>query len=97
MINFLLGADVSADAYTWLSILKIIMFVLLALCALTIIICIILQSNSGQSGNILGGSQETYYSKNKGSTKEGILKTITIVCASLIFVIAIALTIMLKN
>jgi len=96
MFNMLL-ADVSPDAYNWLMVLKIIMFVLLAVCAIVIIVCIVLQSNSGQSGNILGGSQETYYSKNRGSTKEGILKTITIVCACLIFVIAIALTFMLKS
>ncbi len=97
MLNFLLGVDVSPDAYTWLSILKIVMFALIAVCAVVLIICIILQSNSGQNGNILSGSSETYYSKNRGSTKEGILKTITIVCASIIFVLAIALTIMLKN
>lgn len=97
MLNLMLGATVSPGAYNWLMILKIIMFILLAICAVIIIVCIVLQSNTGQSGNILGGSQETYYSKNKGSTKEGILKTITIVCASLIFVIAIALTIMLKS
>ena len=97
MLSFLLGADVSPDAYNWLMVLKIVMFILLALCAITIIVCIVLQNNSGQSGNVLGGSQETYYSKNKGSTREGILKIITIVCASVIFVIAIALTIMLKS
>ena len=51
------------------------------------IITVIMQSNTavGQL-DVMTGAQESYYSQNKGSSRDGKLKIITIVCACVIAV-----------
>jgi len=76
---------------------KIGSFILLGVCALIMIIVILMQSHAEGSGtNALTGSSETYYSQNKGSTRDGWLKRITVICAVVIFLVTIGLTILLK-
>ena len=51
------------------------------------IITIIMQSNNADGSlDVMTGAQESYYSQNKGSSRDGKLKIITIVMASIIFV-----------
>ena len=94
----LLGAIIVSDAaYKAIIGLKIASFILLGLCALTIIIVILIQPNAESRGtNALTGASETYYAQNKGSTREGILKRLTIACAIIIFIVSIFLIILLK-
>lgn len=70
-------------------VLRYVLFGIIALSAIILIVAILLQSNSNDSGNVLAGTQESYYSQNKGSTKDGKLKIITIVMASVIAVCAL--------
>lgn len=46
--------------------------------------------SAGLSGSF-GGGGETYWSKNKGHSKEGILEKVTIVLVILFFVLALVL------
>ena len=68
-------------------------------CAIVMMITILMQSNSSDGSlDVMTGSQESYYSQNKGSSRDGKLKIITIVMASIIFVcIVLYLVTMLIN
>lgn len=48
--------------------------------------------NDGLSGSIGGGTGETYWSKNKGRSKESLLVIITTVLAVLFFGLSLTLT-----
>lgn len=66
-------------------VLRYVLFGIIAVCAIVLIIAILLQSNSSNdNGNVITGTQESYYAQNKGSTRDGRLKILTIVMASII-------------
>lgn len=66
-------------------ILRYVLFGIVVACSIVLIITVLLQSNSSEdAGNVITGTQESYYSKNKGSTRDGKLKIVTIVMASII-------------
>lgn len=73
----------------FLPILRYILFFLVIASSIVIIICVLLQSNDTDNGNPITGIQESYYSKNKGSTRDGKLKIVTIVFACIIAVCTI--------
>ncbi len=68
--------------------------IVLAVVAVLVIVVICLQKakTSGLGAGIAGGS-ETYWSRNKGKSKEGRLVRATIILAVLFFVLAILLNI----
>lgn len=56
-------------------VLKIVFVALMGVGALAIIVLVLMQpSNSGGGANAITGVTETYYSQNKGKTREGRLK-----------------------
>jgi len=60
-------------------IIRVIFIVLLALLAVAIVVCIFLQPAAADgAGVITGQSSDTYYSKNKEQSFEGLMKRITI-------------------
>lgn len=74
MINFITGAR-----YLFLGVL--------ALCALIIIICVLYQNHTGGGDAITGSSsfsQDSYYSKHKGSTIEEKLNKMTKICSLIV-------------
>lgn len=96
MLNLLLdGETIAPWITTTMPILRSIFVVLMLVCAITvIIICMATESNpDGGSNVITGNTYESFYSQNKGSTREGRLKRLLIissiitgVCAVLYFV-----------
>lgn len=72
--------------------LKVICVVAFFLVCLGLIVVVMLQDakSEGLSGAISGGSG-SYYSKNKGRTKEGMLNKITIVLGVLFILLAVVL------
>ena len=74
------------DGYPiWVSnsfpIIRIVLFCLVVACAIILIITTLFQNNDANSSDVITGSQESYYSKNKGSTRDGKLKLVTIITA----------------
>ncbi len=74
-------------------VIRIVLFCLVVLCAIVIIITTLLQNNDANNTDVVTGQQESYYSKNKGGSRDGQLKLLTIifsitavVCAVLYFV-----------
>ncbi len=99
-ISKLLADGLQNDFWTkTLPILRYVLFFIVVACAIVMIITVIMQSNSADGSlDVMTGSQESYYSQNKGSSRDGKLKIITIVMASIIFVcIVLYLVTMLIN
>ncbi len=88
-MNFtsLLASDFTTSV---LPILRYVLFFLIVASAIIIIITTLLQANNSSGGDpITGGIQESYYAKNKGGTRDGKLKIVTIVFAAIIAVCTI--------
>jgi len=76
---------------------EIVLGVLLILVciALTVIVMIQEESQSGLSGAIAGGSGDTFYGKNKGRTSEAKLKRLTKIIAICFLVLSLATVLLL--
>lgn len=77
-------------------ILKNIVTVVYVINCLVLIVICLMQSkeDEGASGAIVGGSSSSFYEKNKGRTKEGMLKRWTIILGVLFAVLTIVLGIL---
>ena len=78
-------------------ILKSIVTVIYVINCLVLIVICLMQSkdDEGASGAIVGGSSSSFYEKNKGRTKEGKLKRLTIILGILFAVLTIVLGILI--
>ena len=79
-----------------MEIVKNILIAIYLVICLALIVLITKQSkeDSGASGTVMGASASNFYEKNKGKTREGKLKKITIILAVVFVVLNIALGIM---
>lgn len=94
MLNMLLAEDNIGGIFGAFPIIKTIMIVIMILCAL-FIICVVLFQPSNSSGvGALGGTTETFLSKNKGKTNESKLRKMTIVSGIVLCVLAVAFCIL---
>lgn len=74
---------------------NIVLAIYLIVCiALIIVATIQTKDNDGASGTITGSSTNNFYEKNKGRTKEGKLKRLTIILGIVFVVLAIILGIL---
>jgi len=78
-------------------ILKNIVTVVYVINCLVLIVICLMQSkdDEGASGAIVGGSSSSFYEKNKGRTKEGKLKRLTIILGITFVVLTIVLGILI--
>ncbi len=96
MFNYLLGALDPTVAHV-LGIIQYVIVAIVALGALAIIFLVLFQkSNSDGNLNAISGVQETYFSQNKGKTRDGLLRKLTIILAIIIAVLAVVYWITLK-
>ena len=79
-----------------MDILKNIVTVVYVINCLVLIVICLMQSkeDEGASGAIVGGSSSSFYEKNKGRTREGMLKRWTIILGVLFAVLTIVLGIL---
>lgn len=92
MIRSLLNAN--GTLAPWITesfpIIQTILLILISICAVTIIVVVLLQQSNPEGGaNAITGTNESYYSMNKGGNKEGRLQKIIIISSILILVFAI--------
>ena len=81
-----------------MEVLKTILMIAFIIICLAIIVIILMQEGkSAGLGSLSGQTSETYWSKNKGSSKQEILKKITAVLTVLFFVLALLLDSKLFN
>lgn len=89
--NYLLAADLTAETATLLTTFRSILLVLTAIAAIVIIVAVLVQPSNPDGGrNVITGTNDSYYAQNKGSTKEGRLKKVIIICSIVILVLDIA-------
>lgn len=76
-----------------MEIVKNIVIVIYLIVCVALVILITKQSkeDSGASGTVMGASASNFYEKNKGKTKEGKMKRITIILAVVFAVLTVAL------
>lgn len=94
MKNLFLATTLPDWATSLLPILRSVFVVLLLLCAISVIIIVLVTESNPEGGtNVVTGSYDSFYSKNKASTREGRLKrlliwvsSIAVVCCILYFV-----------
>ncbi len=70
--------------------LTTIIFILMAITALTAIILVLLQPSNSSGIDALGGSSETFFGKNKGKSIEAKMKKWTWICLAILVVLSIA-------
>ncbi len=73
----------------------IILSIVLAIACAVVVVAIMFQESKsyGLSASIAGGSENTYWSRNKGRSKEGRLVRITVIAGIVFFVVSIILNI----
>ena len=85
MKSFLLAA--SSDFFTTVfPILRYVFVGIIFLCAIVMIVTTLLQSSADENGATAVTGQESYYSQNKGESRDGKLKKATTICAIVIAV-----------
>ena len=88
-IKFL--CDVTGATATMLTTIRSIVLILTAIAAIVIIGSVLVQPSNPDGGrNVITGTNDSYYAQNKGSTKEGRLKKLIIICSIAILVLTIA-------
>ena len=77
-------------------VIRNIVLVIYAIVCLALIILATIQTkdSNGTSGTITGSSTNNFYEQNKGRTKEGMLKRLTIIFGVLFVILAVALSIL---
>jgi len=73
--------------------MKTLLIVIYWIVAVVLTILTLTQSkeDAGASGTIVGGSSDSFYDKNKGRTKEGKMKRLTIILGVAFIILAILL------
>lgn len=79
-----------------MGILKIALLIIYVIVCLVLIVIALMQSSddAGASGAIVGGSSSNFYEKNKGRTKEGMLKKWTIILGIVFIILTIGIGIL---
>ena len=74
---------------------NILTIIYVVICLVLIVICLMQsKDDEGASGTIMGGGSTSFYEKNKGRTKEGKLKRLTIILGIVFAVLSILLGIL---
>ncbi len=88
-LTFLLsdGALQSDFITTFFPILRIVLVSLIFISAVVLIFSVLLQSEDASGGtNVISGARESYYAENKGDSRDGRLKKLTIIASIIIAV-----------
>ena len=77
-----------------MGVLKTILTIIYVIISLVLIVICLMQSkdDEGAPGAIVGGSSSSFYEKNKGKTREGMLKKWTIILGITFAVLSIGLS-----
>lgn len=88
MYKFLLAAS-SDFSTTFFPIVRWVLIGLIFVCSIVLIATTLFQSSADENGATALTGQESYYSQNKGESRDGKLKKATTICAIIIAVCTI--------
>ena len=94
--NFLLATTLPEWVTTSFPIIQIVMVVVLAVIAVIMLILVLMQESNNSGTNVLSGVQESFYSQNKNSSREGRLKKLMEIAGIAFAVITILYFVSLK-
>ena len=82
-----------------MSVLKTVITIILVIVSIILSIVVLMQEGKQEGlGSLAGGaSTDTYWSKNKGRSKEGALKKFTTVLAGIFFILALLINLKWLN
>ena len=85
-LTFLLSDGLQSDFITtFFPIFRIVLVSLIFISAIILILSVLLQSEDASGGtNVISGARESYYSENKGDSRDGRLKKLTIITSIII-------------
>lgn len=86
MLNGIMAGIINYNLYR---VFTIVLVILMSISALISIIIVLIQPGNSSGIDALGGSSETFFSKNKGKSKEAKLKIVTGVCLGLLAIFSI--------
>lgn len=69
--------------------IRIVLFCLVIACALILIITTLFQNNDSADTDVITGQQDSYYSKNKGGSRDAKLKLVTVITSIVAVVLVI--------
>ncbi len=70
-------------------IIRIVLFCIVVACSVVMIVATLFQNEDSADTDVITGKQESYYSQNKGGSRDAKLKLITIIGAIVIAVCVI--------
>ena len=91
VINLLSANDAEMPAWVVNSfpIIKIVLAVLICLCAIFIIVATLAQKSEAGGANAITGQADTFYNRNKGGSLQGKIKRWTVIVSILILVLCV--------
>ena len=72
--------------------LRIVINIIFILVCVALTVLVLMQEGKNNGLGALTGSSDTYWSKNKGKSKESVLKKVTVVLGVLYFALALVLS-----
>ena len=94
MLYNLLAPVQYGGIWEFFPVIRIIMCVIIAICAIFDIAVIIIQPGNSSGIGAINGQSETFYSKNKGKTFESKMKKLTVIASIILAVCCIVLVIL---
>ena len=85
----MLLADNFGGIFEAFPVIRTILLIIMAICALFIIIVVLVQPSNSSGIGALGGTTETFLGKNKSKTFESKMRRLTIISAVVFTVLAI--------
>ena len=70
--------------------IKIVLAVLICICAIFIIVAVMCQKSEVNGSNAITGQADTFYNRNKGQSLQGKIKKLTVVASIVILVLCVA-------
>ena len=87
MLDYILMAAIDPNART---VIANVLIILMALISIAIIVVVMMQEGeTGGVSAISGSNNDTFFGKNKGRTKEQILKRITLILGAVMLVLSV--------
>lgn len=91
-LNMIMAASVGGFWDAW-PIIKIVLLVIMTLCALFVILVVMFQPGNSSGVSALGGQSETFLTKNKSKTFEHKMKVLTVISAVIFAVLCLVFAI----
>ena len=91
LVNMMLANDAAMPAWVVNSFptIKIVLAVLICVCAIFIIVATLAQKSEAGGSNAITGQADTFYNRNKGESLQGKIKKWTVIASILILVLCV--------